>query len=117
MSSINNHINYIEFKAIDLKDIKAFYEQVFDWTFTDYGTNYTAFANSGLAGGFEKTDQMMTNGVLIVLYHKNLETVKQKIKNLGGNITVDIFSFPGGNQFQFLDPSGNELAVWCETQK
>ena len=24
------------------------------------------------------------------------------------------FAFPGGRRFQFLDPSGNELAVWSE---
>jgi len=29
----------------------------------------------------------------------------------GGTIVKPIFSFPGGRRFQFLDPSGNELAV------
>ena len=39
----NNHINYIEFKAEDLKAVKTFYQKAFDWEFTDYGPTYTAF--------------------------------------------------------------------------
>lgn len=31
----NNHINYIELKAKDLKAIKAFYSTTFGWEFTD----------------------------------------------------------------------------------
>jgi predicted enzyme related to lactoylglutathione lyase len=29
-----------------------------------------------------------------------------------GRIVREIFSFPGGRRFHFLDPNGNELAVW-----
>jgi len=115
MSSKNIHINYIELKSIDLEKTKAFYKAAFGWTFTDYGPDYTAFENSGLSGGFEKTEDSITNGALIVLYHKHLEDIKQKIERLGCKIVVDIFSFPGGRRFHFIDPSGNELAIWCET--
>ncbi|WP_323789633.1 VOC family protein [Psychroserpens sp.] len=117
MNTTNNHINYIEFKANNLDKTKAFYSKAFNWTFTDYGPNYTAFEDSGVSGGFEKTDDTITNGALIVLHHNNLETIKQNIIDLGGTIAVDIFSFPGGKRFQFLDPSGNELAVWCEADE
>lgn len=117
MKTPNNHINYIEFKAKDLQQIKTFYTEAFNWTFSDYGSNYTSFANSGIFGGFEKTEDSISNGVLVVIHHENLEIVKQKIITLGGKISVDIFSFPGGKRFQFLDPSGNELAVWCEDQE
>lgn len=116
MNTKNNHINYIEFKANDLEKTKAFYTGAFDWTFTDYGPTYTSFADSGVFGGFEKTDDAITNGALVVLHHKNLKNIKQKIEELGGEISVDIFSFPGGKRFQFLDPSGNELSVWCEAE-
>ncbi len=115
MSAINIHIDYIEFKSTDLQATKTFYSSAFGWTFTDYGPNYTAFENSGVSGGFEKTDAIINNGVLIVLQFENLTEIKEKIMALGGQISVDIFSFPGGKRFQFLDPSGNELAVWCET--
>ena len=109
----NDHINYIELKANNLEAIKSFYSKAFGWTFTDYGETYVAFESSGLAGGFEKTDKPITNGALIVLYNEDLDKSKAKILKLGAQVSVDTFSFPGGKRFQFLDPSGNELAVWC----
>jgi len=111
----DNHINYIEFKAKDLDKTKEFYSTCFDWFFTDYGPTYISFSESGLYGGFEKTENDIVNGVLVVLYNKDLERIKTKIKACGGSITKDIFSFPGGQRFHFHDPSGNELAVWSDT--
>lgn len=113
---MDNHIHYIELKSNDLEATKAFYHKNFGWTFTDYGENYIAFSNSGLEGGFEKTtDKIVNGGVLVVLYHNNLEAIKSTIEASGSIITIDIFSFPGGRRFHFLDPSGNELAIWCKT--
>ena len=63
---------------------------------------------------FEKTENEAVNGALVVLYHKNLAKIKAAIIKYGGQITKDIFAFPGGSRFQFKDPSGNELAVWSE---
>lgn len=110
----NNHINYIEFKAKDLAVIKAFYTAAFNWSFTDYGPIYTAFDNSGLQGGFEQSDDEVVNGVLVVLYHKNLNEMLTNIVSVGGVISKPIFSFPGGRRFHFVDPTGNELAVWSD---
>jgi uncharacterized protein len=67
-----------------------------------------------LEGGFEKTENEIVNGALVILYHKNLVFVRDKIIEAGGDITKDIFSFPGGRRFHFSDPSGNELAVWSD---
>jgi hypothetical protein len=114
MSQENNHINYIEFKANDLEKIKKFYSAIFGWSFMDYGPNYVAFSNSGLQGGFEKTEEQIANGVLVVLYHADLEMVKRKIIESAGVISKDIYAFPGGKRFHFTDPAGNELAVWSE---
>ncbi len=110
----NNHIDYVEFKAHNLEKIKEFYSTSFDWVFTDYGPTYVAFEESGLAGGFEKTDAEIVNGALVILYHQDLDLIKNRIIAAGGKITKDIFSFPGGKRFHFADPSGNELAVWSE---
>lgn len=114
MTAKDGHINYVEFKAKDLKETKQFYESSFDWAFTDYGPTYIAFSESGLAGGFEKTDDEIANGALVVLFHTNLTFIKNKIIEAGGKISKDIFSFPGGHRFHFKDPSGNELAVWSD---
>jgi predicted enzyme related to lactoylglutathione lyase len=110
----DNHIQYVEFKAKDLEKTKEFYSASFAWTFADYGPTYVAFSDSGLMGGFDKTETDVVNGALIVLYHKDLDFIKNKIIEAGGKITKDIFSFPGGYRFHFVDPSGNELAVWSD---
>lgn len=110
----DNHISYVEFKAKNLEEIKKFYTSSFGWTFTDYGPTYVAFSESGLQGGFEKTETEIVNGALVVLYHKNLDLIKNKIIESNGEISKDIFSFPGGRRFHFMDPAGNELAIWSD---
>lgn len=110
----NNQISYIEFRAKDLGAIKEFYQQVFGWVFKDYGPTYSSFSESGLFGGFETTEEAIVNGALVVLYHKDLDQVKKAVVAAGGEISKDTFSFPGGQRFEFLDPSGNKLAVWSE---
>lgn len=107
-------IHYVEFKSTDLTATKAFYGAAFGWTFTDYGPRYTAITKAGIDGGFEWTDSPVVNGALVILYDDDLPAAKAKVIKAGGKITVDIFSFPGGERFQFLDPSGNELGVWRE---
>ncbi|MFK8046729.1 MAG: VOC family protein [Crocinitomicaceae bacterium] len=114
MNTPDNHINYVELFALDLEKIKNFYHSCFGWKFTDYGKKYTAFSDSGINGGFELVDAISGSGTLIVIHHSNLKTIQKKIKENGGKIVVETFSFPGGKRFQFSDPSGNQLAVWTE---
>ena len=110
-------INYVEFPARDIEATKTFFIQAFGWTFTDYGPEYTAFADQGLDGGFFKSDLAAStkNGsALIVFYSQDLETTQSKIKSAGGSIIKPIFAFPGGRRFHFEDPSGNEFAAWSD---
>ena len=95
----NVPINYVELKAPDIEAVKDFYQQAFAWTFTDYGPTYTAFSNSGVEGGFEKTDQEVANGALIVLHHENLELIQEQVEKAGGKISVPIFSFLAEEDF------------------
>ncbi len=114
---VPNKIDYVEFAAADLAGTKAFFAQVFGWKFTDYGPAYTAFSGSGLEGGFysaELRSRHCEGGALIVLYSNDLEGTLGAVRSGGGEICKDIFSFPGGRRFHFLEPSGNELAVWTE---
>lgn len=114
MSTTNNHISYIEFKTNNIEAIKTFYSKAFNWSFSDFGPSYSSFKDSGLQGGFEFSEDPVSNSVLVVLYHQNLEQIKNSIVNFGGKITKNIFAFPGGKRFHFMDPSGNELAVWSD---
>lgn len=109
---MNTQINYIELYSNDLTETKRFYNACFGWEFIDYGDSYVGINGAGIDGGFELTDKPIVNGALVILHHDDLEIIKSKIIKEGGKIVVDIFSFPGGKRFHFLDPSGNILGVW-----
>jgi len=116
---MNNHekINYVEFPAKQLDATKAFFTQALNWSFVDYGSDYCAFSNEGLDGGFFRSDLNASadNGsALIVFYSEDLESTLSKIENAGGKIIKQIFTFPGGRRFHFSDPSDNEFAVWSD---
>ena len=110
-------LNYVEFAAVDLEATKAFFTAAFDWHFTDYGPDYTAFANAGLEGGFYQAplkSRALVGGALLVFYSAELEATQVKIEQAGGAIAKPTFSFPGGRRFHFYEPSGNEFAVWSD---
>ncbi len=116
---MNKHesINYVELPSNNLSATKEFFKEVFGWSFEDYGPEYTAFEDAGLAGGFFKSVKQSSteNGAaLIVFYSNDLEATQAKIQEAGGKIIKPIFSFPGGRRFHFTEPSGNELAVWSD---
>lgn len=112
-------LNYLELPAKDLAATKAFFSHVFAWEFTDYGEEYTAFsvASAGMEGGFYKANMASrteSGAALIVFYSQDLEATQEKVREAGGVIVQDIFSFPGGSRFHFTEPSGNEFAVWSD---
>ncbi len=110
-------INYVEFPANNLPATKEFFEKVFGWSFEDYGPEYSAFVDPGLAGGFYKSEKHSATekgSALIVFYSNDLEATQTKVEEAGGKIIKPIFSFPGGRRFHFTEPSGNEMAVWSD---
>ena len=116
---MNEHekINYVEYPTKDMAATKRFFETAFGWSFVDYGPDYSAFSNQGLDGGFFKSElaSVSKNGAgLLVFYSQNLESTLAKVCKAGGTISKDLFSFPGGRRFHFIEPSGNEFAVWSD---
>jgi len=115
--SQHEKLNYVEFPAKNIPATKLFFQKAFGWSFEDFGPDYTAFTDQGIDGGFYKSDLSSTaaNGsALLVLLSENLELSLSNVELAGGKITKPIFSFPGGHRFQFIEPSGNELAVWSK---
>lgn len=116
-SSHHHHeIDYIEFSVTDMAAAQRFYGTAFGWTFADYGDDYAGIQRSrgGEAGGLRVMPAVVTGGPLVILYSDDLEATLTKVRDAGGRITQEIFTFPGGRRFEFTDPSGNQLAVWSE---
>lgn len=106
-------LDYLEMPATGgtLDSVKSFYSAAFGWTFTDYGPTYAAY-DEGLEGGFDAAREGGVTKPLPVLYSETLEATVAAVEEAGGSIVRPIFAFPGGRRFHFIDPAGNELAVW-----
>ena len=113
-SEQDRRIDYIEFTVADVAVARKFYSAVFGWSFTDYGPDYTAFADGRLNGGFSGGGAARPGGPLVVIYARDLEAVLKAVQAAGGKITQPTYDFPGGRRFHFRDPSGHELAVWSD---
>jgi predicted enzyme related to lactoylglutathione lyase len=105
------HIAYIELPCRAVAVTKDFYGSLFGWTFEDWGPDYVAFSDAGIAGGFNGGSEHRTKAPLVVLETNDLEAMADAVVAAGGTITMPIFAFPGGRRFHFADPSGQELAV------
>ena len=114
MTHTHNHIDYIEFPMIDSEKTKSFYSELFGWEFTHWWEDYMSFSSAGIEGWFTKVDHLIQGGTLIILYAENLESTFELLEKRWSKITKPIFEFPWGRRFQFLDPNGNQLAVWSD---
>ena len=116
-STKDNQIDYVEFpaaSAAELRAAKEFYADVFGWKFQDWGEDYADTKSSGIASGINSDPSHRPPAPLIVLFSSELEATRTKVIAAGGKITKEIFPFPGGRRFHYLDPAGNQLAVWSD---
>lgn len=111
-SGRDGRIDYVEFLGPDLTRLQDFYAPLFGWQFTDYGPQYRAFSDGRMDGGFSPGANAIP---LVILYADDLEATERRVTAAGGRIVKPIFAFPGGRRFHFVDPAGNELAVWSES--
>jgi predicted enzyme related to lactoylglutathione lyase len=115
--SLPNTIDYIEMPSRDLDATKKFFSALLGWAFQDYGPDYASFDDGRTVGGFfrsDKTASVEGGSPLIVFYQPELEATEKKVVDLGGRIVKEIFEFPGGRRFHFMEPGGGEFAVWSE---
>jgi predicted enzyme related to lactoylglutathione lyase len=115
--SLPNTIDYIEMPSRNLAETKRFFAALFGWSFEDYGPDYASFDDGRMMGGFfssEKTSGVESGSPLVVFYHADLEKMLTEVKKLRGEISRDIFEFPGGRRFHFREPGGGEFAIWSD---
>ncbi len=104
-------INYVELPAANLSAARAFYQQAFGWSLTDFGPTYAASTSGDVDVGLQGDATEATDAPLPVIDVDDLEAALAAVSAAGARILRPIFAFPGGRRFHFLDPNGNELAV------
>ena len=110
-----NRIDYLEIPAADLEKAREFLVAMFGWEFQMWGDDYMSFNDGRLDGGLRRAPEPApSNGVLLVFYSENLERDVARVQQLGASISADIFDFPGGRRFHFIDPAGIEYALWTD---
>ena len=110
-----NGIDYVEIPVTDLGKARAFFEAMFGWSFQQWGDDYMSFNDGRMDGGFRRSEEPApSTGVLVVFYSEDLERDVDRVKQLGATISEEIFSFPGGRRFHFIDPVGTEFAIWSD---
>lgn len=112
-----NRIDYVEFPAASVEALRAakqFYTDVFGWSFQDWADTYVDTRSGGIASGINADPPHRPPAPLVVLYSSDLEATRTRVVNAGGTIAREIFSFPGGWRFEYVDPAGNQLAVWSD---
>ena len=111
--SAENQIDYVEIPVTDLKRARDFFSSLFGWSFQDWGDDYMSFNDGRIDGGFRRsTEPAVSTGVLLIFYSEDLERDLDRVKALGADISQEIFAFPGGRRFHFIDPTGSEYAIW-----
>lgn len=111
--SAENQIDYVEIPVTDLNRAREFFSSMFGWSFQEWGDDYMSFNDGRIDGGFRRASEpAVSTGVLLIFFSENLERDVERVKALGAQISQEIFAFPGGRRFHFIDPTGNEYAIW-----
>ena len=106
-------IDYVELPSATAHELtRAFYAKAFGWTFTDFAPTYAATTEGTTDLGLQGDPSGALAAPLPVVRVDDLESAFEAVSKAGGIIAKPIFSFPGGRRFHFIDPGGNELAVW-----
>ena len=106
-------IDYVELPSATAHELtRAFYAKAFGWEFADYGSTYSATTNGTTDVGLQGDSADSLSAPLPVIRVDDLEAAFDAVTRANGVIAKPIFAFPGGRRFHFIDPGGNELAVW-----
>lgn len=106
-------IDYVELPSLTAHELTgAFYAKAFGWTFIDFGPDYAGTTGGEVDVGLNGKREDSLSAPLPVIRVDDLEKALESVTRAGGVVARPIFAFPGGRRFHFIDPSGNELAVW-----
>ena len=108
-------IDYFELPTTDTAASTGFYERAFGWGRKDYGPGYSEIIDAGVLGGLNVTPDGARQP-LIGIRTDDLDAALAAVTGAGGVVTVAAHDYPGGRRFQFTEPGGAELLVYCPSE-
>ena len=108
-------IDYFELPTTSMDASKRFFADAFGWGAKDYGPGYSEVLDAGVLGGVSSATDG-AGGTLIGIRTDDLEAALAAVAAAGGTITVPKHHYPGGRRFQFREPGGAEMLVYCPSE-
>ena len=105
-------LNYIELPVASTARSIAFYKAAFGWKFNEYGGEYAAHEDAPCELALNGTEAGRSDKILPIIEVQDLEAARASVIESEGQISADIYAYPGGRRFHFTDPDGLELAVY-----
>lgn len=107
-------IDYFELSTTSTDASKRFFADAFGWGAKDYGPGYSEILDAGVLGGL--SGAAGAGAPLIGIRTDDLKAASAAVADAGGAITVPAHDYPGGRRFQFREPGGAEMLVYCPVE-
>jgi predicted enzyme related to lactoylglutathione lyase len=113
---MHGHIAHFAINADDLPATRAFYEQLFGWTFTEYAPGFIRSTSAGgaIAAIQQRRDLLDTpsNAPEVTITVDDVDEAADRAQRLGGQVVMPKAAIPGvGDLAFFTDPSGNLIGA------
>jgi len=108
-------IDYFELPTSGTAASSGFFAKAFGWGEKQYGPGYSEVVDAGVLGGLNAGDDK-PSAPLIGIRTDDLAAAEAAVVGAGGTITVPAQDYPGGRRFQFREPGGAELLVYCPAE-
>lgn len=117
-------IVHVEFSATDIQALANFYTAVFGWTQQPMGEGYILWSvgegDKRTGGGFRKFEADEPTGpsarTVCYIEVEDIDATLATIGSNGGSTMIPKTEIGGGHGFfaWFIDPAGNNVAVWSK---
>jgi len=109
-------IVHADWQSTDLDRTKAFYGELFGWSFEPFGESYMLFStpDGGPNGGFAKVDRVEpSESPTVYVEVTDVDRYIEAAQQAGGGVTVEKTEIPTMGWFAKLtDPDGNVVGVF-----
>lgn len=109
-------IDYFELPTSSTATSSDFFGKAFGWGRKEYGPGYSEITEAGVLGGLNSDATGRPAAPVIGIRTDDIDAAVKAVEGAGGTITVQVQAYPGGHRFQFREPGGSELLVYCPSE-